>query len=44
MKSNKRKISKITFKNHRKHKLSPKEEERKMFKNNPELKPDDVLR
>ena len=41
---NKRKASKITFKNHRKHKLSSKEEEQKIVKNNPSLKPDDILK
>jgi hypothetical protein len=40
---NKRKASKVTFKAHRKHKLSSKEEERKVPENIPDIKPEDIL-
>ena len=40
---NKRKNSKVTFKTHRKHKLSQKEEERKVPENIPGIKPEDII-
>lgn len=40
---NKRKASKVTYKNHRKHKLLPKDEERKVPENMPGIKPSDIL-
>jgi hypothetical protein len=40
---NKRKASKVTYKNHRKHKASLKEEERKIPENISNIKPEDLL-
>jgi len=40
---NKRKSSKVTYKNHRKNKASTREEERKVPANIPDIKPDDLL-
>jgi|GEM_PF-1692022 len=40
---NKRKSSKITSKNHRKHKTSNREEERKVPTNIPNIQPEDIL-
>ena len=40
---NKRKASKVTYKTHRKHKASAKEEERKVPENIPGIKPEDVI-
>ena len=39
----KKKASKVTFKAHRKHKASAKEEERKIPENISSIKPDDLL-
>ncbi|MBS0649440.1 MAG: hypothetical protein JSS10_09505 [Verrucomicrobia bacterium] len=39
----KRKASKVTYKNHRKHKASLKEEDRKIPENIPNIKPEDLL-
>ncbi len=38
----KRKASKVTFKTHRKHKLLPKEEKRKIPENIPGITPEDL--
>jgi len=40
---NKRKASKVTYKTHRKHKASLKEEERKIPENIPGIKPEDLI-
>jgi hypothetical protein len=40
---NKRKSSKVTYKNHRKHKASIRDEERKVPSNISDVKPDDLL-
>ncbi len=39
----KKKPSKVTFKVHKKHKPLPKEEERKLPENIPDLKPEDLI-
>jgi len=40
---NKRKSSKVTYKNHRKDRPSNKQEERKISGNIPDIKPEDLL-
>jgi hypothetical protein len=40
---NKRKNSKVTYKNHRKHKISHKEEKREIPENIPGIRPEDFI-